>query len=116
MREIALQQLFGGNHGLWLDANRNEPARAVVAQIVQQTFQCSGALTTAQADELTRIVAQHRIAAPKQTGGGQQYDWDHILIDARSLLDHRQHDGFISAVEYRRASEKMSAITAKKKP
>jgi hypothetical protein len=114
-RDAQLQELFGANHDQWIDANRNQPARAIVAQIVQQTFQSSGALTTAQADELTRIVAQHRIQPPKQSVAGLHYDWDQIISDAHSLLDHRQREAFVTAIEYRRASEKMSAIAAGKK-
>jgi hypothetical protein len=115
-RDTQLQELFGANYDQWIEANRHEPARAIVAQIVQQTFQSSGALTTAQADELTRIVAQHRIPLSKQTGARQfHYDWDQIITDAHSLLADRQREAFITAIEYRRASEAMSAMAAKQK-
>jgi hypothetical protein len=113
-RDARLQELFGPNYDQWAEANRNQPARAIVAQIVQQTFQSAGALTTAQADELTRIVAQHRLSS-QQTGGSQQYDWDRIITDAHPLLADRQREAFVTAVEYRRASEKMSAIAARKR-
>jgi hypothetical protein len=115
-RDTQLQELFGANYDQWIEANRHEPARAIVAQIVQQTFQSSGALTTAQADELTRIVAQHRIPPSKETGARQfHYDWDQIITDAHSLLADRQREAFITAIEYRRASEAMSAMAAKQK-
>ena len=114
-RDGQLQQLFGANYEHWLEANRNQPARAVVAQIVQQTFQSAGALTTAQADELTRIVAQHRIPPSKQSGAGMHYDWDKIINDAQALLADGQREAFTTAIEYRRTSEKMSAIAARSK-
>ncbi len=115
-RDAQLKELFGENHDRWLEANRNEPARAMVNRIVQQTFQGSGALTTAQADELTRIVAQHRLPPAKEAGGGQtRYDWDRIVSDAHSILAERQQQDFAVAVEFRRVSEKMSAIAAGKK-
>ncbi len=115
-RDTQLKELFGSHYEQWVDANRNEPARAIVAEIVQKTFQGSGALTTAQAEELTRIVAQHRIPPPKAPGGTSPgYDWDRIVSDAESLLADRQIDDFIAAIEYRRATDRMSAIAAKKK-
>ena len=114
-REIQLQELFGVNYEQWLNAHRNQPARAIVAQIVQQTFQSAGALTTAQADELTRIVAQHRLPASKQTEATQSHDWDRIISDAQSLLADGQREAFITAIEFRRASEGMSAIAARSK-
>jgi hypothetical protein len=116
-RDAQLQELFGRHHEEWLDANRNQPARAIVAQIVQQTFQSSGALTTAQAEELTRIIAQHRVPPSKEAGAGQSgYDWERIISDAQSILADRQREDFVAAIEYRRASEKMSAMAAQKKP
>lgn len=114
-RDIRLQELFGPHYDDWLEANRHQPARALVAQIVQQTFQSSGALTTAQADELTRIVAGHRLDPAAAGSPGQSgYDWDRIISDSQTLLADRQQEDFIAAVEYRRASEKMSALAASK--
>lgn len=114
-RDAQLQELFGPDYAQWVEANRNEPARALVAEIVRQTFQSSGALTIAQAEELTRIVAQHRLAPAKEAGASQpRYDWDQIIADAHNLLADRQREDFIAAVTYRRTSEKMSAIAAKK--
>jgi hypothetical protein len=113
-RDVQLQELFGPNYAQWVDANRNDPVRAIVGQIVQQTFQSSGALTTAQAEELTRIVAQHRINAPKEAGQ-PGYDWNRIINDAQSILADRQREDFIAAIEYRRASDKMSVMAAKGK-
>lgn len=116
-RDAQLQELFGPAHDDWLEANRHQPARAIVDQIVQQTFQSSGALTTAQADELTRIVAQHRLAPPQGVAPGPaRHDWDQIIADARSILADRQMDDFVAAIEFRRASDKMSALAAKRKP
>ena len=114
-RDAQLKELFGPPYAQWLEAERHDPARAVVAQIVQQTFQSSGALTTAQAEELTRLVAQHRLPSAKGGGGMAGHDWDSIIADSRALLADRQREDFIAAVEYRRASEKMSAMAAKKK-
>ena len=114
-RDAQLRELFGPHYEFWVDANRNQPARAIVAQIVQQTFQSSGALTTAQAEELTRIVAQHRVPPSIEAGAGQpSYDWDRIISDAQSILADRQREDFIAAIEYRRASDKMAAMAAKK--
>jgi hypothetical protein len=113
-RDAQLQELFGAHHDAWLDANRDQPARAVVAQIVQQTFQSSGALMAEQAHELTRIVARHRLDAPA-SGGHTPYDWDKIITDAHPLLVDQQREDFIAAVAYRRASEKMSAMAAQAK-
>ncbi len=116
-RETKLQDLFGPAHGQWVEANRSLPSRAKVAQIVQQTFQSSGALTLAQADELARLLDEHRISPSQKTGRQQeQHDWDRIVSEARGILDERQVSDFVVAIEYRRASEKMSAIAAKKKP
>jgi hypothetical protein len=113
-RDVQLKELFGPRYEQWVEAEQNDPARAIVAQIVRQTFQSSGALTTAQAEELTRLVAQHRLA-PAKGAGSPGYDWDSIVGEAQHLLADRQRDDFIAAIEYRRASEKMSAMAAKKK-
>jgi hypothetical protein len=116
-RDAQLKDLFGPSHDAWLDAQRSQPARAVVAEIVRQTFQSSGALTTAQADELARIVGQHRVVPPPGPAAGPaRYDWDRIIADARSILADRQMHDFIAAVEFRRASEQMVALAAKRKP
>lgn len=59
-----------------------------------------------------------RPALPPVTGAGAGsagYDWDRIIGDAHALLAERQREDFGTAVEYRRASEKMSAMAAKKK-
>ncbi len=114
-RDAQLKELFGPHYEQWVEAERNDPARAVVAQIVQQTFQSSGALTTAQAEELARIVAQHRLSSSKGAAGLAGHDWDSIIRETQSLLADRQREDFIAAIEFRRASEKMSAMAAKKK-
>jgi hypothetical protein len=114
-RDDQLKALFGANHEQWLEAQRNEPARFVVSQIVQQTFQGSGALTTTQAEELERIVAQHRLQVSSAPGGRRGgYDWDQIVADAQSILADQQQKDFLVAIEYRRASEQMSAMAAAK--
>jgi hypothetical protein len=114
-RDDQLKALFGANHEQWLEAQRNEPSRFVVSQIVQQTFQGSGALTTAQAEELEQIVAQHRLPASAAPGGNRGgYDWDQIAVEAQSILADQQQKDFLVAIEYRRASEQMSAMAAKK--
>lgn len=114
--EAALRELFGPNFDQWVAANRDQPARAIVEQVVRQTFQGSGALTTSQADELTAIVARHRLAPAKETGAASPgYDWDQIIVGARAILADRQMDDFITAIDFRRTSEKMSAMAAKKK-
>ena len=71
--------------------------------------------TSAQADELTRIVGQRRIPSAKEPAGAVRYDWDRIIVDARLLLADRQMEDFIAAIEYRRASEKMAALAAKRR-
>lgn len=117
-RDARLKELFGAANEQWIEANRSEPARAVVGQvvIVQQMFQGSGALTTAQADELARIVAQHRIPASRELGAGPpRYAWDRIGAAARTILADRQQDDFIAAVEYRRTADRMSARAARRK-
>jgi hypothetical protein len=115
-REAQLQPLFGAEFAQWTNAYREQPARAIVNQIVQQTFQGSGALTTGQADELIRIVAQYRNAPVKEGGAAQpSYDWDKIVTEASTVLADRQIADFITAIEFRRASEKMSALATKKK-
>jgi hypothetical protein len=114
-RDDQLKALFGANHEQWVEAQRNEPARFVVSQIVQQTFQGSGALTTTQAEELEQIVAQHRLPASAAPGGNRSgYDWDQIAAEAQSILADQQQKDFLVAIEYRRASEQMSAMAAKK--
>jgi hypothetical protein len=114
-RDDKLEVLFGDKYEQWQEAQRNEPARSVVAQIVQQTFQGSGALTTAQAEELESIVAQHRLpAAPGLGRNHAGYDWDQIVAEARPLLADQQQKDFLVAIEYRRASEQMSAMASKK--
>lgn len=115
-RAAALRELFGTNHEAWLEANRQQSARAIVDQIVHQTFPSSGALNAAQADELTRIVAQHRIKGPAAARpDAADYDWERIIGDARTILADRQMEGFIAAVSYRRASDQMSAMAAQAK-
>jgi hypothetical protein len=116
-RDAQLQELFGPAYDQWLDANRNQPARALVEQIVRQTFPGSGALTTIQAEELTRVVTQNRIPPSNPPAPGPaRYDWDRIVTDARSILAERQLAVFESAIQFRRASEEMAAMVAKKKP
>jgi hypothetical protein len=114
-RDAQLKELFGPRYEQWVEAEQNDPARAIVAQIVRQTFQSSGALTTAQAEELTRLVAQHRLAPAKGAAGLPRQDWDRIIADSQALLADRQREDFIAAIEFRRATEKMSAMAAKKK-
>jgi hypothetical protein len=116
-RDAQLKELFGPAFEQWNDANRNQPARALVEQIVRQTFPGSGALTTAQADQLTRVVGQNRIPPSNPPAPGPaRYDWERIVIDARSILAERQLADFEAAVQFRRASEEMAAMVAKKKP
>jgi len=115
-RDDAMRELFGPNFDQWVAANRDQPARSIVEQIVQQTFQGSGALTSSQADELTLVVARHRLPPAKEAGSPSPgYDWDRIIVGARSILADRQMDDFVTAIEYRRTSEKMSAMATKKK-
>lgn len=112
-RSAALRELFGSNHDAWLEANRQQSARAIVDQIVHQTFPSSGALNAAQADELTRIVAQHRAKGPANARpDAADYDWGRIMDDARTVLADRQMEDFTAAVSYRRASDQMSAMAA----
>jgi hypothetical protein len=114
-KSAALRELFGADHDAWLEANRQQSARAMVDQIVHQTFPSSGALNAAQADELTRIVDQHRLSSSGAAGASTGYDWERIIADARTILADRQMDDFIAAVRYRRASEQMSAMAASAK-
>jgi hypothetical protein len=115
-RDARLKELFGPDYEQWAEANRSDPARALVAEIVHRTFQSSGALTTTQADELTRIVGVHRVSPGKAAGGGQaHYDWDAIVAEAGTVLDPLQQDDFATAVRLRRASDEMSALAAPKK-
>jgi hypothetical protein len=117
LRDARLKDLFGPAHDQWLEANRHQPARAIVAQVVQQTFQGSGALTTTQADQLTGIVARHRLPATiPPSPGPARYDWDQIIAGARPFLNEQQLENFVAAIEYRRASDQMAAIAAKKSP
>jgi hypothetical protein len=109
IRAEALRELFGASHEAWLEANRQQMARGIVDQIVLQTFPSSGALNAAQADELTRIVAQHRVPASGASGPAG-YDWDRIIGEARTILADRQMEDFIAAVTHRRASDQMSAM------
>jgi hypothetical protein len=115
VRAAALRELFGDGHEAWLEANRQQSARAVVDQIIHQTFSSSGALNAAQADELTRIIGQHRRPTPGATGGAASYDWDRIIGDARTILADRQMADFNAAVSFRRASDQMSAMQAQTK-
>jgi hypothetical protein len=113
LRNARLKELLGPGYDQWVEANRVHPARVVVEQIVQQTFQSSGALTSVQADELTRIVGAHR----SQEGRGQvRYDWDNIIADAGRILNAPQTEAFTAAIQFRRATEKMTAMAASKKP
>lgn len=115
-RDAALLELFGAASDQWIAANREQPARAIVEQIVQQTFQGSGALTASQADELTHIVAQHRLPPSKETDpASASYDWNQIIAAARSILADRQMEDFVTAIDFRRTVEKMAALAAKKK-
>ena len=89
-------------------------ARGIVDGIIHQTFPSSGALNAAQADELTRIVAQHRVPASGAVGPAS-FDWDRIIGEARTILADRQMEDFIAAVSHRRASDQMSAMAAQSK-
>ena len=115
LRAEALRELFGSHHESWREANQQAMARGIVDGIVHQTFPSSGALNAAQADELTRIVAQHRLPASAARGPAT-FDWDRIIDEARTILADRQMEDFISAVSHRRASERMSALAAPAKP
>lgn len=114
VRADAMRELFGVHHETWREANQQAVARAVVDGIIHQTFPSSGALTAAQADELTRIVEQHRLP-PSDAGGPARFDWDRIISETRTILADRQMDDFIAAVSHRRATEQMSAIAARTK-
>jgi hypothetical protein len=116
-RDAQLQELFGPAYDQWLEASRTEPARALVARIVQQTFQGSGALTTTQAEQLARVFDGHRVQASQQRGANAaRYDWDAVVSDARAILADRQMQDFAAAIEYQRASEQMSAMATARKP
>jgi len=115
VRAEALRELFGAHHETWREANQQAMARGIVDGIVHQTFPSSGALNAAQADELTRIVAQHRLPASAARGPAT-FDWNRIIDEARTILADRQMEDFISAVSHRRASEQMSALAARAKP
>ncbi len=115
-RDAGLRGLLGPAFDQWDAANQEQPARAIVEQVVQQTFPGSGALAASQADELTRVVALRRLPPAKETGAASPgYDWDQIIAAARSILAERQMEDFITAIDFRRTSEKMSALAAKKK-
>jgi hypothetical protein len=114
VRAEALRELFGPHHDAWVQANQQQRARAIVDQIIQQTFPSSGALSAAQADELTRIVAESRRPESGATGPGG-YDWERIISEARTILADGQMDDFVAAVTHRRASDQMAAIAAKAK-
>lgn len=114
VRAEALRELFGAHHETWREANQQAMARAIVDGIIHQTFPSSGALNAAQADELTRIVAQHRLPA-SGAGGPARFDWDRIIVEARTILADRQIEDFIAAVSHRRASDQMAAMVAQAK-
>jgi hypothetical protein len=114
VRAGALRELFGPHHDAWFQANQQQRARAIVDQIVHQTFPSSGALNAAQADEVTRIVAENRRADSGAAGSGG-YNWDRIISEARTILADRQMDDFVAAVTHRRASDEMAAMAAKAK-
>ena len=109
-----MRALFGTQHEAWREANQQAMARGIVDGIIHQTFPSSGALNAAQADELTRIVAQHRLP-PSGAGGPVSFDWDRIIGEARTILADRQMEDFIAAVTHRRASDQMAAIAAQAK-
>lgn len=114
-RDAELKELFGPDYEQWAEANRTDPARGVVTEIVRITFPSSGALTTTQADELTRIVDRHRVSEKAKGGGQARYDWDAIIEQGGAVLDPQQKDDFAAAIRFRRASEEMSALAASKK-
>lgn len=114
VRAEALRELFGDHHDTWREANQQAMARAIVDGIIHQTFPSSGALNAAQADELTRIVAQHRLPASGASGPAR-FDWDRIIAEARTILADRQMEDFIAAVSHRRASDQMAAMVAQAK-
>lgn len=114
VRAEALRELFGSQHEVWREANQQAQARGIVDGIIHQTFPSSGALNAGQADELTRIVAQHRLPAT-DAGGPTRFDWDRIIGEARTILADRQMADFMTAVTHRRASDRMSALAAQAK-
>ena len=115
VRAEALRALFGDHHETWREANQQAMARGIVDGIIHQTFPSSGALTAAQADELTRIVAQHRLPASGASTPAR-FDWDRIIGEARTILADRQMEDFVAAISHRRASDQMSAMAARAKP
>ena len=112
-RDARLKELFGPDYEQLVEANRNNPAHTIVTEIVRQTFQGSGALTTTQADELTRIVGAHRVTTAK--ANQPRWDWDAIIADAGAVLDPHQMDDFATAIRFRRVSDEMSVLSAPKK-
>jgi hypothetical protein len=114
-RESELRALFGASYAHWQEENAMRPAIDVVTRIVQQTFQSSGALTAAQADELTRIVARHANARVQSGPYQPRYDWDRVVEEAGGLLTAQQLTDLQTAIEYRRASDEMNAIASRMK-
>ena len=114
-RDARLKELFGPDYDQWVDANRNNPSHTMVTEIVRQTFQGSGALSTRQAEELTKIFGAHRVTAETAKAGQARYDWDAIIADADSVLDPHQKEDFATAIRFRRVSDQMSALSAPKK-
>ena len=115
-RDAALEDLFGGSFDRWREANRTEPAGAVVAQIVQHAFQGAGAFTPAQVEELSRLVGEHRLArADGDRKASPRYDWDAIIAGSAKILTETQREHVTTAIEFLRTSDEMAAIAAKKK-
>lgn len=106
--EDGLRDLFGPAYVQWTGQLQNLRSRRLVSEIVQHTFSYSGALSRAQADQLTVLLDSH-----KQTENGRtSYDWDGIFREATPILTPEQLDGFKSGVEHRLVSTQMNAIAA----
>jgi hypothetical protein len=104
----AYRDLFGAAYPQWIEELQNLSSRQVVNSIVQSTFSASGALSGAQADQLTALLVRN-----KSTENGRiRYDWESILREAAPVLTPEQLDGFKSGVEFTIATAEMNLLAS----
>lgn len=108
-RDARLRELLGEGYAVWEEASRDLGARQTVAELLQQTFQSSGAPEIAQVDALTAIMKRRA-----QAETGARYDWDGIAADAANVLSGPRLEAFRAAVAVRSLADKMNRVAGRR--
>jgi len=96
-----LKTLFGANYDQWTDTNMTANSRAIVGQVLQRTYDGPGAISGAEADQLTSILANNnaRYRPGQRPVDPTSYNWDAVLAQASGILTPAQLAAFTSGTE-----------------